>query len=152
MSTPDQGHVIEVVAAHEDVDPKGLSTGWILLIVLGLAIVAVVAGRMLYHQGFDSKTLPAELVGLWTTADPNYSDRYLELQPDTITFGTGGTSSIKYSIIGVVRPEAGEGEAYEIHFRGVNGTKFSREIVLSGSGEKLFFRSQPDVVWTPFKR
>jgi len=99
-----------------------------------------------------SQTLPAELVGLWTTADPSYSDRYLELQPDTITFGTGGTSSIKYSIIGVARPEAGEDEAYEIHFRGVDGAKFSREIVLAGSGDNLFFRSQPEVVWTPFKR
>jgi len=150
MNTPDQGHVIEVVAAHEDVDPKGMSTRRILLILLGLAVVAVVAGRLLYQQGFDSKTVPTELVGLWTTADPSYSDRYLELQPDSITFGTGGTSSIKYSIIGVVRQEAGEGEAYEIHFRGVDGSKFSREIVLAGSGDKLFFRSQPEVVWTPF--
>ena len=150
MSTPDQGHVIEVVAAHEDVDPKGMSTRRILLILLGLAVVAVVAGRLLYEQGFDSKTVPTELVGLWTTADPSYSDRYIELQPDSITFGTGGTSSIKYSIIGVVRQEAGEGEAYEIHFRGVDGAKFSREIVLAGSGDKLFFRSQPEVVWTPF--
>lgn len=152
MSTPDQGHVIEVVAAHEDVDPKGLSTGRILLILLGLAVIAVVAGRLLYHQGFDSKTVPTELVGLWTTDDPNYSDRYLELQPDTITFGTGGTSSIRYSIIGVVRQEAGEGEAYEIHFRGVDGAKFSREIVLADSGDSLSFRSQSEVAWTRFQQ
>ena len=152
MSTPDQDHVIEVVAAHEDLDPKGLSTGRILLILLGLAVIAVVAGRMLYHQGFDSKTVPINLVGLWTTADPNYSDRYLELQSDTITFGTGGTSSIKHSVIGVVRQEAGEGEAYEIHFRGVDGAIFGREIVLTGSGDKLFFRSQPEVVWTLFQQ
>ncbi len=152
MSTPDQGHVIEVVAAHEDLDPKGMSTGRILLILLGLAVIAVVAGRLLYQQGFDSKTVPTELIGLWTTADPSYSDRYLELQPDSITFGTGGTSSIKYSIIGVVRQEAGEGEAYEIHFRGVDGAKFSREIVLAGSGNKLYFRSQAEVVWTRFQQ
>jgi len=150
MSNPDQDHVIEVVAAHKDLDPKGMNTGRILLILVGLAVVAVVAGRLLYQQGFDSKTVPTELVGLWTTADPSYSDRYLELQPDSITFGTGGTSFIKYSIIGVVRQEAGGGEAYEIHFRGVDGAKFSREIVLAGSGDKLFFRSQPEVVWTPF--
>ncbi len=152
MSTPDQGHVIEVVAAHEDLDPKGMSTGRILLILLGLAVIAVVAGRLLYQQGFDSKTVPTELIGLWTTADPSYSDRYLELQPDSITFGTGGTSSIKYSIIGVVRQEAGEREAYEIHFRGVDGAKFSREIVLAGSGNKLYFRSQAEVVWTRFQQ
>ena len=152
MNTPDQGHVIEVVAAHEDVDPKGMSTRRILLILLGLVVIAVVAGRLLYQQGFDSKTVPTELVGLWTTTDPSYSDRYLELQPDSITFGTGGTSSIKYSIIGVVRQEAGEAEAYEIHFRGVDGAKFSREIVLAGSGDKLFFRSQPEVVWTRFQQ
>jgi hypothetical protein len=152
MSTPDQDRVIEVVAAHEDVDPEGMSTRRILLILLVLAIIAVVAGRLLYQQGFDSKTVPTKLVGLWTTAEANYSDRYLELQPDSITFGTGGTSSIKYSIIGVVRQEFGEGEIYEIHFRGVDGANFSKEIVLAGSGDNLFFRSQPEVVWTPFKR
>ena len=151
MNTSDRGEVITVVPAHEDEGPKGMDTKRILLILLGLVVVAVVAGRLLYHQDFDSSTVPTKLVGLWTTADPNYSDRYLTLQPDTITFGTGHTSFIKYSIIGVVRQEAGEAEVYEIHFRGVDGAKFSREIVLASSGDSLSFKSQPHVVWMRFR-
>ena len=151
MSTSDHGEVIEVVAAHEDEGPKGMNTGRILLILLGLVVVALVAGRLRYQQSFDSKTVPTKLIGVWTTADPKYSDRYLTLQLDTITFGTGNTSFIKYSVFGVVRQEAGEAEVYQIHFRGVDGAKFSREIVLAGSGDHLFFRSQPEVEWSRFQ-
>ncbi len=151
MNTPDEGRVITVVAAHEVEDPKGINTGLVLLILLGLVVIAFVTVRLLDREDFDSRTVPTKLVGLWTTANPNYSDRYLTLQPDTITFGTGHTSSIKYSIIGVVRQEAGEAEVYEIHFRGVNGEKFSREIVLASSGDSLSFKSQPHVVWMRFR-
>jgi hypothetical protein len=152
MNFPDQGEVIEVVAAHKDEGSKGMNTRRILLILLGLAVVALVVGGLLYRQDFDSKTVPTKLVGLWTTADPNYSDRYLTLQPDTITFGTGNTSAIRYSIIGVVKQDTGEAETYQIHFRGVGGPKFSREIVLASSGDQLFFSSQPEVLWSRFQQ
>jgi len=151
MDTSDEGRVITVVAAHEVEDPKGKNTGRILLILLGLVVIAFVTVRLLDHQDFDSRTVPTKLVGLWTSANPNYSDRYLTLQPDTITFGTGNTSSVKYSIIGVVRQEAGEAEVYKIHFRGVDGAEFSREIVLASSGDSLSFKSQPHVIWIRFQ-
>lgn len=151
MDNSDQGRVITVVAAHEVEDTKGRNTGWVLLILLGLVVIALVAVRLLDRQDFDSRTVPTKLVGLWTSANPNYSDRYLTLQPDTITFGTGNTSSVKYSIIGVVRQEAGEAEVYKIHFRGVDGAEFSREIVLASSGDSLSFKSQPHVIWIRFQ-
>jgi hypothetical protein len=151
MDNSDQGRVITVVAAHEVEDPKGMNTGLVLLILLGLVVIALVTVRLLDREDLDSRTLPTKLVGLWTTAYPSYSDRYLTLQPDTITFGTGHTSSVTYSIIGVARQEAGEAEVYTIHFRGVDGAKFSREIVLASSGDSLSFKSQPHVVWMRFQ-
>jgi hypothetical protein len=37
---------------------------------------------------------------------------------------------------------------FVVHFQGVDGTRFRREIVLGEDGTSLHFRSQPGVIWT----
>jgi len=125
-----------------------------VLVAAGVvAILAIVAWALLTREDTGSKSVSPALIGLWTSSHAEYSDRTLVLKSDSITFGTGGSNSVLYSIIGVVEQEEDDHtKYYVVHFRGVDGAKFRREIVLVDNGQSLFFRSQPDVVWTRFRR
>ncbi|MCK5376354.1 MAG: hypothetical protein KAJ97_04670 [Acidobacteria bacterium] len=129
-----------------------MTTRKILMTLAVLVILAVAAGRFLYHEGPGSKTAPAELIGTWTTDHSGYSDRYVELRENTITFGTGGTSFVHYTILGVEKNPSVELDVYTVHFRDVGGTKFKKDIVLQPSDETFYFRNQADVIWTLFER
>jgi hypothetical protein len=143
----DEG-VAVVVAAHP-VEEDRRSTTRMLLMWTGVAVVLVVAlGALLSRENTGSKTVPPQLVGTWTSAHPDYSDRYLVLTSDSITFGIGGTSTVLYSIIGVAVEGHHDNQFFVVHFQGADGTRFRREIVLDETGVSLHFKSQPGVVWT----
>jgi len=147
MSTNGENNVIVEVRAHELEKPKAFSTRQILIMVAVIAVVALVAARLLYDRGYDAKTIPPSLVGEWTSDHPEYSDRYLTLTTNSITFGVGGTSSVKYTILGIQEEQVDGVETTVLHFRDVSGVKFRRSIVLYPTGDRLFFASQPAVIW-----
>lgn len=122
-----------------------------LLVVGIVVIVAILSWAWLSREDTGIKSVPPQLIGLWTSSHPEYSDRTLVLKSDSITFGIGGTKSVRYSIIGVVQQKEDQLEYFVLNFRGEDGAKFQREVVLADGGRSLFFRSQPDVVWTKFK-
>jgi len=129
-----------------------MMTRRILLTLAVLVILAVAVGKFLYHEGPGSKTAPAELIGLWTTDHPDYSDRYVDLTANTISFGTGGTSFVRYTILGVDKDQWVELDVYSVHFRDVGGAKYKKDIVLQPSGQTLYFKNQADVIWTHFEQ
>jgi len=136
---------------HEGGTPV-LTTRRILLTVAALAVVALLLGRWLYHEPIGSKTVPPRLIGLWTSDVPEYSDRYLELKPTTITFGTGGTSSVRYTILNVVHDRVNGQDVFTVNFRDMGGTKYSREIVIEPETGRLYFASQMKVPWSRFRQ
>ena len=129
-----------------------MTTKKILLALAVLAFLAVLAGRLFFRHSPDLKTTPPELVGTWTTDHPGYSDRYVELKPDTIIFGTGGTSFVRYTVLGVDRDVSAEIEGYTIYFRDVGGTKFQKDLVLRPEDRTFYFTNQADVLWTRLDR
>jgi hypothetical protein len=145
----DNGVVVEV-PAHEPETRQMLMKRRIriwapIVIIFGLLIFLLID-----RPHYISKTVPEELVGEWTCNLPAYSDRYLKLTPSSITFGTGGTSFVKYKILGI---EEGEIEGINnivLRFRDVAGTEFRRTVVIGPSGETFHFASQPAVVWKRF--
>lgn len=148
MNGTEDEDVAVAVAAHP-VDEDRPSATRMLLIWTGVAVILVVAlGALLSREDTGSKTVPQKLIGTWTSTHPDYSDRYLTLTSDSITFGIGGTSTVIYSIIGVAVEEHHDIQYFVVHFRGVNGTRFRREIVFDEGGTSLHFRSQPGVIWT----
>ena len=151
MNEAEDKHVTEVVAAHPAKEDRRPATRMILIGTAVVVILAVALGAWLSREDTGSKTVPPQLVGTWTSAHPDYSDRYLVLTSDSITFGTGGTSAVRYSIIGVAAEENDDNEYFVVHFRDGGGTRYQREVVLGDSGKSLHFRSQPGVVWTRFK-
>lgn len=150
MSSNGEDTVQVEVAAHEPERPRPVTARRIVIWVLIVVAAALVAGGLLLRDGVDSKTIPSSMVGEWTSDHPEYSDRYITLTPNSITFGVGGTSSVKYAIIGI---ETNEGEGVPsiiLHFRDAAGTTFKREVILDPSGSAWFFASQPEVVWQKY--
>jgi len=147
MSTNGENDVIVEVAAHEPEPPRVITTRRILIWVTVIAVMALLVGRLVYHRGYDSKTVPPSLRGEWTSTHPEYSDRYLALTANSITFGIGGTSSVKYTVVGVMKENAEDTDTLVLHFRDIGGTKFQRTMVVDASGERLYFASQPAVIW-----
>lgn len=120
-------------------------------VVLLLAMLAFVVFDWMSGEDTGSETVPPQFVGIYTSSHREYGDRYLELKPTTITFSTSDTGSVSYSIIGVAGKDDDDMN-FVIHFKGVDGAKFRREIITEDSGNSFFFRSQPGVVWTQYER
>lgn len=120
-----------------------------LLVILGVLLIIVIGRTVLNGPGAMQRTLPEELCGVWVTANPEYSDRYLELGSDFITFGTGGVNSRRFEVTGFDRDRDEKGrDLNTVYFRDVDGSKFSRQFhVSTDNGRQLVFHNQPDVVW-----
>ena len=147
MTDNDEERVIVEVPAHEvEEEPTPIARRiliWAAVVAVGLLLLSVLLDRPVY----DLKTVPDALAGKYTCDLPEYSDRYLVLRPSSITFSTGGTSFIKYAILGADREEVEGVEFLILHFRDVAGTEFSRRIMVDPSGSRFHFTSQPRVVW-----
>jgi len=154
MNEEENGRVVTIIPAHPVKEARQAARRKALLgagMVAIFAMLAVIVVMWMSGEETGLKSVPPLLIGTWTSSHPEYSDRALVFESDTITFGVGGTSIVRYSIIGVAAVEENDDEYFVLHFRGVDGAKFRREIVVGDSGKSLFFRSQPDVVWTRFE-
>jgi hypothetical protein len=148
MSDFDEDRVSVEVPAHETDDKPKITRKRMLIWIAVIGVLALVSGWLLQRPSFDAKTAPASLVGEWISDHPDYSDRYLSVTPQSITFATGGTSSVRYSIVGV-REEITEGvDTIVLYIRDVAGDEFQRTVVLDSSGGQMHFASQPHVIWT----
>ncbi len=147
MSTNGENNVIVEVPAHEP-EPKRVMTFRRALIWVAVIFICVLlVGGLLDRPDLDSKTVPESLVGEWTSDHPEYSDRYLTMKSKSITFGIGGTSFVKYTVVGIKKEQVEGVDMIILHFRDVAGTKFKRTMVIETPGARMYFESQPAVVW-----
>ena len=113
-------------------------------VVLGVAIACVTSPGCRRHD----RGVPAVLLGVWTSSSPGYSDRYIDIRPDMIIFGTGGTRSQGYRILGCERRETPDGPLYILEFKGVSAGPYRRPLYyISEGGGRLKFKNQPAVTW-----
>jgi hypothetical protein len=82
--------------------------------------------------GPSNEELPEALVGVWRTDAPRYADRYLELQPGFVTFGTGPVSMDLYALASVssepVKPPA-RGRLYTLVYTDGEGLPSSLRLI-----------------------
>ena len=72
----------------------------------GLLVACLVAGAL----GCMRDGVPSELIGRWTSADPRYADRALEIGAETIAFGADDGMRTTYRVQGIEREvDAGTG-------------------------------------------
>jgi hypothetical protein len=61
--------------------------------------------------------VPSELIGRWTSDDPRYADRSLEIGTETVAFGAEGGTRIVYRAQGIEREiDAGTGTIYHLYY------------------------------------
>jgi len=150
MSHNDEARVTVEIPAHEPESRQALMKRRALIWTPVIIIFALLIFLSLDRPHYDSRTVPESLVGQWTCDLPEYSDRYLELTPSTITFGTGGTSFVKYKILGIDKEQNEDVDTVILSFQDVAGTEFRRAVVVGPSGKTFHFASQPAVVWKQF--
>jgi hypothetical protein len=151
MNEKAEDRVIVEVPAHEPDPPNVVRMRRIRNWAVILTVFILLAFMLSSRQSYDSKTVPDFLIGEWTSENPEYSDRYIELSPKSVTFGTGGTSFVKYQVLGIVQEEIDGVDTIVLHFKDVAGTTFKRRVVVGPSGLTMHFASQPAIIWQKFK-
>ena len=142
----------DVVVKKKPQRPDGLTTRRILWGLAVVAIAAVVLGSLLSRDAFDFQVAPSRLVGVWTCTDPERSDLWVEFRGDFVIFGTGGTGTMKYRILGGNVEKVGEIERYRIFLRDLAGKEHDREILLAPLGDSLRFADDPKTNWTRYEQ
>jgi len=97
----------------------------------------------------NPRLLPREMAGVWTTHEPRYQGRFLELSPSYVMIGTGPTEIPKVQVIDTVKREkAGEETAYTINSTDLNGEHYEMTLLFNPAhGGELHFKNQANVVW-----
>jgi hypothetical protein len=142
----------EVVVKKKPPGPSLLTTRRILWGLAALAVAALLLGSVVSRDEFQFKETPTKLIGMWTCGDPEKSDFWVEFRPQFVIFGTGGTGTMKYRILGFKFEQVGELERYTVFYKDLAGKQHTREIVLPPSGDTLRFADEPGVNWTRFDR
>jgi hypothetical protein len=98
----------------------------ILGAVLGLLLIYPVA-QAVRHALTGRSTVPAELIGLWVTAAPEYADRGLEFTPTSVLLHTDETHFTVHPVHRVTRSVQGLFVTYHVEYEqadGVTGMDF----------------------------
>ena len=78
----------------------------------GLLAVLVFAAAF----GCSREAVPSELIGRWTTDDPRYADRALEIGTERIAFGVDPAIRIAYRAQGIEREADAQGILYRLYY------------------------------------
>lgn len=91
--------------------------------------------------------VPTDLCGRWTTSEPKYHDRYLEIRSDRLIWGVGEFELDNHRIEKIEsRPEADKQTHYWLHYTEDEGYPNALEIVLHrGSRLVMRFPNRPEV-------
>lgn len=86
------------------------------LATVSVLVLALVAAWMLVPAARGDKTMPDELLGIWTTAAPTYADRALEIRPTLLIFHTGERTFRLHAVRRVVREDRGGSSLYTVEY------------------------------------
>lgn len=116
-----------------------------------LALLFALLALMIGVQCGQMFTVPEELIGVWVTKDPNYSDRPFEIKENTVIFeqGLGYLDFDVYPIVGVKKTESEGQTLYIIYYTIPSGRKFEFSFYYSAAnGGEIRFKNQPEMLWT----
>jgi hypothetical protein len=114
---------------------------WMLAGIAGLVAFLVFVPAKRHY-------VPEELVGVWTSSDPRYADRSLELTRITVAFGTGTQTVDLYFVSDVEKTLQGNNILYTIRCHRLNGAQeqVSFYHALKNGGE-IRFKNQQHIPW-----
>jgi hypothetical protein len=115
-------------------------------LVLVLIILTIFFG---WHCGYE-KFAANELVGIWETTAHKYADRFLKIDTDTITFGTGEGNVEIYTIKKLKMEKAPEERSvlYTIYYDNEEGDEYTFAFYYSSErGGTIRLKHQKHIVW-----
>ena len=98
--------------------------------------------------------VPEELIGVWVTKDPRYSNYPFEIKKNTVIFeqGLGYLDFDVYPIAGVQKTELEGQTLYIIYYTLTSGKEFEFSFYYSAAnGGEIRFKNQPEMLWTKKK-
>lgn len=111
---------------------------------LAFALLTALLGCTPGHE----KTIPEDLLGVWTTSEAKYADRFFELTKDTVAFGTGGDTFDVYVVESVERTRDEDGLLYHIHYLNHEGYPYTFSIYYDPSNHGVIrFKHQKHSAW-----
>ena len=121
----------------------------LVMAVIGVLLVLIAYRLFVPFEPTVSKTMPIHLQGTWITTDLHYSDRYVEIGPDFIVFGTGGVTGKRFAVTGFDQRYRDDGELVNtVYFKDVDGSRYSRQFIFTPENRgQLVFANQPGVAW-----
>jgi len=137
---------------EEEQEPGILTTTRILVGLLVVVVAAIVVARLVLWETPEYAEITPRLIGLWTSSHPEFTDRYVEFQRNSIMFGTGGTGVVKFKVQGMNAEKIGDVDRYTIFYRDLAGTKHYADMLLDEPGEVLRFTDSADARWTRFEQ
>jgi len=112
--------------------------------------LAFVGMLIFFYWTYKDRNIPLQLIGDWNTCDPNYSDRYFNISPTTVSFTTGdGTVSTGW-IKEIKTVQSGVSILYTIEYD-VNGAPNELSFYYEAQkpkGSSIRFKNQKNIIWT----
>ena len=131
--------------------PPQLNAGRFLSVALiGLAFVTMVLLVLNLREtgpGKKIEVMPTEVLGQWTTTDPRYADRGLEVSRDAVVFGLGpGQPPRRGRIVSLRSWQEGLVEVVRIEYDAGEGAE-TMELLMVGP-DSMRLRNPREVLWT----
>jgi hypothetical protein len=126
-----------------------MSLRTILFVVVAVLLVLIAYRLFVPFQPTVSETMPAHLHGTWITTDLHYSDHYVEIEAESVVFGTGGVTGRRYRVTGFDQSYLENGQLVDtMYLRGGDGSRTSRQFTFAPeNGGQLVFLNRPGVIW-----
>lgn len=127
-----------------------VQTSWSFSQIMMIPTFAFVGILIFFYCTYKDRNIPLQLVGDWSSSDPNYSDRYFNIGLTTISFATGnGTVSTGW-IKEIKTIQTGVSTLYTIEYD-VSGTPNELSFYYETKKPKasiIRFKNQKNTVWT----
>jgi hypothetical protein len=100
-------------------------------------------------QHSNVSLLPKDLVGYWTTDEPQYADRFVELYRAYVIVGTGSKEVPQVQAVDSVEAKPdGDGTVYTISSSDLSGASYKMTLLYTPKrGGELRFRHMESMVW-----
>jgi hypothetical protein len=100
----------------------------------------------------STRTVPAELLGRWTTSVPKYADTFFELQRDTLILGLAGGRTEVRSVARVEKVLEGGQPLFTVYYLDPSDpkrTEFKLAFFFeAAAGGVVRWKNQREIVWT----
>ncbi len=113
-------------------------------VFLAIAILATFIGC----PSAKDTSVPAGLIGVWTTAAPQYEDRFFQFTKDSIVFGTGDDSYEIHAITKIEKAHEATPNLYTISYMNPEGQEYRFSFYYDPRPDGVItFKNQENITW-----